>query len=379
MKKGLPTTTLLLLLLCMSLVLMPGCFQNFLSLSYQASGRVTDQDGQGIADVAVHFDGKAGAASDEDGYWAKSDLTGDVEVKAVKQGWAFAPVKQTVSGTNYTDIDFVGYDATTTFEPSGYVRIGYGAGKGVEGVEGVTISFLNPNTGEPATVTTDANGYWSIEEVVGVVDITLGKTGWEFIPNEYTLTAADHNPDFLGTDRVYTGAQVISMAGNLGTTFDEDYPETVSVGGDEISLASSFYLLAKWLMLAEENGITNPETGGTGDLPACVPYLEIEIPDAVTRGKEDGVVVWSDIYTAARDMATVLEETLKIPDEITVWWREFNDLWTVIRKTDSIEEIMGIDMLISLFARQIPWVNNNGQMANYGSVRGGNLPAGWPD
>lgn len=369
------STMLLLLLLCISLVLMPGCFQNFLSLKYQASGRVIDQEGKGIADVALHFDGKIGAATDADGYWAKGGLTGNVEVKAVKEGWAFAPVTHTVSSTKCTNIDFVGYDASSTFEPSGYVRIGYGPGKGVTGVEGVTISYKDPKTDQQTTVTTDQNGYWSIGEVVGVVEITLKKEGWEIIPSKYTLTVSDHKPDFLATNRFYTGAQVITMAGGLGKGFGEEYPATVSVGGDQISLADAFYLLAKWLVLAEECGINNESAPS---FPAVVPYLEIAIPDAVTRGKEDGVVVWYDILTAAREITAELEENLKIPDEITVWWREYNDLWTVIQKTKPTEETMGIDMLISLFARQIPYINNNGRMANYGTVRGGILPATWP-
>src|SRR5690606_22207431 len=133
-------------------------------------------------------------------------------------------------------------------------------------------------------------------EVVGVVEITLKKEGWEFIPSKYTLTVSDHKPDFLATDRFYTSAQVITMAGGLGKSFGEDYPATVSVGDDEISLADAFYLLGKWLVLAEENGI-NSESAPS--FPAVVPYLEIGVPDAVSRGKEDGVVVWYDILTAA--------------------------------------------------------------------------------
>jgi|GEM_PF-4739866 len=172
----------------------------------------------------------------------------------------------------------------------------------------------------------------------------------------------------------YSGAEVAAMAGNLTMDFGENYPETVSAGGDKIPLAGSVYLMAQWLLLFAESGGTNEVTG---TVPELVPYKEIKIPKAVTPGKKGGVVVWSDLFTAAGEIVAALDDDPQIPDEITVRWREGGN-WGDIQNQDPSEEVIGIDMVISLFARTIVWADDEGTMPNYGIVKGGNLPASWP-
>src|SRR5690554_1428960 len=108
----------------------------------------------------------------------------------------------------------------------------------------------------------------------------------------------------------YSGAEVAAMAGNLTMDFGENYPETVSAGGDKIPLAGSVYLMAQWLLLFAESGGTNEVTG---TVPELVPYKEIKIPKAVTPGKKGGVVVWSDLFTAAGEIVGALDDDPQIP------------------------------------------------------------------
>lgn len=172
----------------------------------------------------------------------------------------------------------------------------------------------------------------------------------------------------------YSGADVAAMAGRLTMEFGEDYPETVSVGGDKIPLASSVYLMAQWLAFYEESGGTNE---ATGTVPELISYKEIKIPKTVTAGKKGGVVVWSELFTAAREIVAALDADPQIPDKIFVGWREEGS-WEDIQEQNPTPEVVGIDMVISLFARAIVWANANGRMPNFVIVKGGNLPASWP-
>gem|GEM_PF-4291929 len=171
----------------------------------------------------------------------------------------------------------------------------------------------------------------------------------------------------------FTGAEVMEMAADL--TIEDNYPETIPVGGYKISLADSVYLMAQWLALYAESGATNEEAGA---VPELVAYKRINLPTAVTLGKEDGVVVWSDLCTAAEELAGTFGAAGQIPEEITVGWRELLPTWDDIEAAASTEEIIGINILISVFARTINWVGEHGRLPNFARVAGGNLPRSWP-
>src|SRR5690554_3473165 len=165
----------------------------------------------------------------------------------------------------------------------------------------------------------------------------------------------------------------MTMAAGLTTA--DNYPETVRIGGYKISLADSVYLMAQWLALYAESGATNEEAG---TVPELVAYKRINLPTAVTLGKEDGVVVWSDLCTAAEELAGTLGVAGQIPKEITVGWRDFLATWDEIKAVDSTEENIGINILISVFARTINWAGEHGRLPNFARVEGGNLPWSWP-
>src|SRR5690554_4143148 len=64
----------------------------------------------------------------------------------------------------------------------------------------------------------------------------------------------------------YTGMEVVEMAESLGLAWGEKYPEKLTVGSDEISLADAVYLMAKVLEALADSGATNVETGKSGTL-----------------------------------------------------------------------------------------------------------------
>jgi len=77
---------------------------------YNVSGRVVDEDGDGIEGVVISFDAGYGTTeSDEEGKWSKKGLEGEVEISASMEGYSFAPgvYKITASREN---VNFVGIE-----------------------------------------------------------------------------------------------------------------------------------------------------------------------------------------------------------------------------------------------------------------------------
>lgn len=169
----------------------------------------------------------------------------------------------------------------------------------------------------------------------------------------------------------FTGPEVISMSAALATA--DNYPETVGIGDYQISLADSVYLMAQWLALYRSD-----PNEKSGIVPEYVSYKRISPPKAVTPGKEDGVVVWSDLCDAAEDLAGELSTTGQIPEEITVGWRQLLPTWDEIEAEQSTEQTISVNVLISIFARSIKFAGENGRLPNFARVAGGNLPWSWP-
>lgn len=74
--------------------------------SYNVSGRVTDANDVGVADVILIFSGGFGTAkTDGDGKWSKTGIRGMVTVSPEKDGWIFGPSIMTVSKAS-SDVNF---------------------------------------------------------------------------------------------------------------------------------------------------------------------------------------------------------------------------------------------------------------------------------
>ncbi|MCK4221810.1 MAG: hypothetical protein KAX25_02985, partial [Dehalococcoidia bacterium] len=75
-------------------------------LAYGASGRVTTEGGEGLGDVEINFSGgHSSVTTDEDGYWRKHLLRGQVEATPEKTEYVFDPPSKTIAGSR-SDLDF---------------------------------------------------------------------------------------------------------------------------------------------------------------------------------------------------------------------------------------------------------------------------------
>lgn len=197
---------------------------------------------------------------------------------------------------------------------------------------------------------------------------------------EYTMPAKDVTLTANFAKQVFfAGTDIVAMAGNLGLSAGQTYPEKLTVGGNEISLADAVYLMAKVLEALADSGATNVEGGVLGKLPDFVPYKQIALPNTVTQGKTDGVITWENIFASARQMVNTLDANPQIPDEITVLWHPSGVNWADVKNMEPEEQTVGINILISCYARMITYAsNNNWQFANFATIKGGVLPDSWP-
>ncbi len=81
--------------------------------AYNVAGTILDEDGKGVANVAINFSGDFGVAeTDEEGKWSKAELTGTVTVTPVQDGFKFEPTSREVTKEDL-EVDF-------TAIPAGY-------------------------------------------------------------------------------------------------------------------------------------------------------------------------------------------------------------------------------------------------------------------
>ena len=158
---------------------------------YSASGAVKDEQGVGIADVTISFDGGfTSVKTDSWGNWSKNGLTGEVKVIPAKTGWTFAPVNRVVNRSSAV-ANFTG--TTVKYQVSGTVVDNAG-----NGIGGVTISFSGGYS-SLTSVTTDDKGYWFKTALDGTVVVTPSKARWSFDPTSTTVSQTTNSVNFTGT------------------------------------------------------------------------------------------------------------------------------------------------------------------------------------
>jgi hypothetical protein len=89
--------------------------------AYAASGRVVNYKGEGLAGVTIDFGEEHGTSNtDENGYWSKSNLHGEVTVTPRYGNALFIPVKiELITGTADTNFQLVSESVTGSTSPSG--------------------------------------------------------------------------------------------------------------------------------------------------------------------------------------------------------------------------------------------------------------------
>ena len=175
--------------------------------SYNASGHATDLHGNPIQGVTVEFDqGLHPTTTVYDGEWAVFGLTGTVTATPRKDGWTFSPDSLVITG------ETAGANFTGRFSVSGRVTDTLG-----HPVPYATLSFVGNST----SITADADGYWSEDQLSGPTTISVSKRGWTFSPASREVSAPDSGVDFSGT--FFVGGHIMRADGTPAGSVRVDF------------------------------------------------------------------------------------------------------------------------------------------------------------
>ena len=196
----------------------------------------------------------------------------------------------------------------------------------------------------------------------------------------FELTATSGPVNFT-VNRVFTGKQILdAIVGNaaIRTTGQNPLPDTISIDGEVVPLASTLYLMAKWITLYTD-GSTSEGATPAGNIS----YLEIEKPNAITFGREEtkkigqsNIIFGNDsrgYYKTAVDLVSVLESNKKILDEIifTNGWNNTGNIGSGTTETIDSPNV------INIFALAINFTNGKTNLANIVGYKGVTQPEAW--
>ncbi|MCG8642268.1 MAG: carboxypeptidase-like regulatory domain-containing protein, partial [Desulfobacterales bacterium] len=105
MKKSI---VLIIILFIFVLIFLAGCVS---MTNYSVSGYITDDEGNGLAEIEIVYSGGASGLvyTDVEGYWCITDLKGVVTITPQKEGWVFSPEKRLVLGRE-ENVKFTGME-----------------------------------------------------------------------------------------------------------------------------------------------------------------------------------------------------------------------------------------------------------------------------
>ena len=174
-------------------------------LTYTVTGWVEDEDGNPIERAAINVwvdDTQVSSViSDEAGFFAIPNLTGEVTINAHKQGFEFAPSSYRLSGA--TEVVFSG--KRQTYSVSGFVTSVHTK----SGIGDVLIVFMNDEGDVAATARTDHDGCFEKSGLTGEVSITPSKEGWVFTPEKAIVNGVTDSLIFTGKPSTYTASGLI--------------------------------------------------------------------------------------------------------------------------------------------------------------------------
>ncbi len=182
---------------------------NIYSSTFSLGGRVIDQETEeGVEDVIIrdiNGDEEEYATTDDEGNWQLVGLSGEAKIEAVKEDWAFEPSSLTKAESDM-DIEFKG--SGLRYNIAGQIVDQEG-----EGVQGVEIKFDSPvENFEP--VTTDSEGRFSKQDLIGEVELLPEKEDWGFSPSIKTVSQENLELEFTASNLRYRIAgQVVDSDG----------------------------------------------------------------------------------------------------------------------------------------------------------------------
>jgi protocatechuate 3,4-dioxygenase beta subunit len=160
---------------------------------YSVSGKVVDEDGNGIPSVTITFRGgtEATTVTDAEGKFSRSGLRGTVTISAAKNGYTITE-QFVVTGVD-ENITFVARIDQTPYEVMGRI-----VSTGGLAIEGVVISFADEKGGVKTAVT-DADGYFWKSGLIGQAAVTAYLEGWLFTPETRVVNGPESDLNFYGT------------------------------------------------------------------------------------------------------------------------------------------------------------------------------------
>jgi uncharacterized lipoprotein YddW (UPF0748 family) len=164
--------------------------------------------------------------------------------------------------------------------------------------------------------------------------------------------------ELSGEDVVKLGVALANEIDARGGTIPSNIsiPETDYV----ISIEQSLYFMSKFLAIYGEERLM------TGEIPPIVRGVPVQPPIRQIEGELGGRINWDDTFDVSEELANILEEDTVIPKEVS------------FVHNGEEESTMSPDVLISVLARTIRWINDNGMMPNYASLRPMVPPEEWP-
>lgn len=172
-------------------------------LKGQLAGRVTDGHGKPVAAATIALQRQRRTITDQDGNYTVAQLTPDsYRITVVKDGFSTEEKTIDVRGGISTRQDFVlktagGARQVGRLPNAGIVmaRTGHIAGRVIDGKTGAPLAGVNVSIAGQRTVTTGANGSYSLTKVApGTYQVTARKSGFTESQKSVTIRGADTVP-----------------------------------------------------------------------------------------------------------------------------------------------------------------------------------------
>ncbi|KLU40673.1 MAG: hypothetical protein AA931_03755 [Peptococcaceae bacterium 1109] len=168
--------------------------------SYTISGVIRDVYGNALSDVPVEITNgsalwKVHAFTDSSGHFSVSGLTGALLVKPNMPNLKFEPESETVDG-----IDSILY---FTARERLYTVSGWTLDPNSQPIVDAYVTFEGDEIGKK-TLRTDEDGWFSLGDLTGDVEVTVAKPGWTFTPSTELVMGTSNSLLFTGREDSYT-------------------------------------------------------------------------------------------------------------------------------------------------------------------------------
>ena len=323
-----------LIILLIFIFAITGCSDGLYTRSYSVGGTVIDENsGDGLEDVIVIDENSDEyVVTDEDGAWEIIGLNEEARLVAQKEDWAFSPGHKTV---NESDMNIEFSATNKRYDIAGQIVDSDG-----RGISGVIIELNSPNE-DYDDLTTDDNGKFEKEGLLGAVQINPGKEDWTFSPAQKTVNEADMNIEFTATYQRYDiVGQVLDPAGNGVENVTIQFITEEETYTKETDFQGRFQ---KYDLIGEVEII--PEKEGWGFSPSSIKESEENL-DLVIEAKNEKYNIKGQI----------LDENDDGVGGVTIWFETPNDSYSSV-ETDFMGRFHKYDLIgeVEVIPEKLGW------------------------